>query len=54
MKLPDEGISIRDLERLLIEMTLEKHKGNKTSAASSLGISRKALYEKMERYGIDG
>ncbi len=53
LALPDEGISIRDMERLLIKMTLDKCNGNKTSAANSLGISRKALYEKIERYGLD-
>ena len=52
ISLPDEGISIRDMERELITGTLEKCKGNKTLAASRLGISRKALYEKMERYKI--
>jgi DNA-binding NtrC family response regulator len=49
---PDGGIRIRDMERELIEKTLEKCNGNKTLAANYLGISRKALYEKMERYRI--
>jgi DNA-binding NtrC family response regulator len=34
-------------------MTLAKHKGNKSLTAQSLGISRKTLYEKIERYGIE-
>ncbi len=50
--IPDEGISIRMMEMVLIDKTLKKCNGNKTLAASLLGISRKALYEKMERYGI--
>ena len=53
LALPDEGISIREMERELITKILEKCGGNKTSAANQLGISRKALYEKMERYKID-
>ena len=32
---------------------LAKHKGNKSLTAQSLGISRKTLYEKIERYGIE-
>ena len=50
--IPDEGVSIKEMERELIEKTLKKCNGNKTLAATYLGISRKALYEKMERYKI--
>jgi DNA-binding NtrC family response regulator len=52
LTVPDGGIRIRDMERELIERTLEKCHGNKTLTANYLGISRKALYEKMERYQI--
>jgi DNA-binding NtrC family response regulator len=52
LTIPDEGISIREMERELIEKTLRKCNGNKTLAASYLRISRKALYEKIERYKI--
>jgi DNA-binding NtrC family response regulator len=50
LTIPDEGISIREMERELIEKTLKKCNGNKTLAANYLGISRKALYEKIGRY----
>jgi len=40
------------MEIELVRKTLRKCGGNKSLAAQSLGISRKALYEKMERYGI--
>ena len=52
LTLPDEGISIKEMERLLINKTLKKCNGNKTLAANYLGISRKALYEKIDRYRI--
>jgi len=52
--LPEQGLSIREMERELLISTLEICSGNKTLAADRLGISRKALYEKMERYGIEG
>jgi DNA-binding NtrC family response regulator len=41
------------MERELIQRTLEKCQGNKSLAADLLGISRKALYEKISRYGIN-
>jgi DNA-binding NtrC family response regulator len=54
LALPEQGLSIREMERELVISTLEICSGNKTLAADRLGISRKALYEKMERYGIEG
>jgi len=50
--LPDKGVTLRDMESELIRKTLEKCSGNKSLAAQYLGISRKTLYEKIERYGI--
>ena len=50
--LPDDGYTLRDMERDLIRKTLEKSGGNKSLAAQRLGISRKTLYEKLTRYGI--
>jgi DNA-binding NtrC family response regulator len=49
---PEQGIKIRDMEMALIRKTLEQCQGNKSVAAQLLGISRKTLYEKMERYQI--
>lgn len=51
-RIPEKGLKIREMERELILKTLEKCCGNKSIAAGFLGISRKALYEKMERHGI--
>jgi len=50
--LPEHGVSLKDLEMELIRLTLDRCRGNKSFAAKCLGISRKALYEKMNRYGI--
>jgi len=44
----DEG----DLTREEIEMSLKNAAGNITRAAQSLGISRQALYRRMERFGL--
>lgn len=51
-KLPQEGISLDELEKSMIIQALEMAHGNKTRAAGLLGISRRALYSKMETHGI--
>jgi DNA-binding NtrC family response regulator len=50
--LPNDGITLKDMEGELIRKTLEKCKGNKSLTAQFLGISRKTLYEKLNRYQI--
>ena len=50
--LPSYGITLKDMEGELIRKTLEKCQGNKSLAAQFLGISRKTLYEKLNRYQI--
>lgn len=52
LNLPDEGISLEDLEKNLIVKALEKHNGNQTRAAEYLGITRPTLIYRMEKYGI--
>jgi DNA-binding NtrC family response regulator len=52
LNLPDEGISLEELEKSLIVKALEKHKGNQTRAAEYLGITRPTLIYRMEKYGI--
>ncbi|HLX36748.1 MAG TPA: sigma-54 dependent transcriptional regulator, partial [Candidatus Binataceae bacterium] len=42
-----------EMECDLIRRTLEKTAGNKSRAAQLLGISRKRLYARIERYGLE-
>ncbi len=44
------GSRIYDMERSLIEATLDYFKGNKRRAADALGCSLKTLYNKLNRY----
>lgn len=44
------GMSIRDVERMLIEATLEHVAGDKQQAAKILGISLKTLYNRLNLY----
>jgi DNA-binding protein Fis len=45
-------ISLRELEKKTIVNALVKTKGNQTRAARSLGISRKMIMTKIEKYKI--
>ena len=48
-----EVITIRkEMEKQLILKTLLKNEQNKTKTAEDLGMSRKTLYNKIEKYGI--
>jgi two-component system NtrC family response regulator len=46
------GLTLDEMEKQTILQTLEVHKGNLSHAASALGISRAALYRRLEKYGI--
>ncbi len=52
LNLPEQGISLEDLEKSLIIKALDKHKGNQTRAAEYLGITRPTLIYRMEKFGL--
>jgi DNA-binding NtrC family response regulator len=47
-----DDLSLEDVERLLIRRALERHDGNVSQAAETLGLSRSALYRRLQRYGL--
>jgi len=47
-----EEMSLEDAERLLIRKALERFEGNVSQAAEALGLSRSALYRRLERHGL--
>jgi DNA-binding NtrC family response regulator len=47
-----ENMSIDDVEALLIRKVLRRCDGNISQAAESLGLSRAALYRRIEKYGL--
>jgi DNA-binding NtrC family response regulator len=55
---PDEGVgsldamNLEEVERLLIQKALAKYNGNVSQAAKALGLSRSALYRRLERYRL--
>ena len=46
------GMTLQEMEKLLIAATLERTDGNIKESASVLGIDRSTLYEKIKRYEI--
>jgi DNA-binding NtrC family response regulator len=47
------NMTLEDIERLVIEKTLQRTNGNKQAAANLLGIYRPRLYSKIRKYNID-
>ena len=47
-----EDMSIEDVEAFLIKKALARYSGNVSHAASALGLSRSALYRRLQRYGL--
>jgi len=47
-----EDMSLEDVEASLIKKALARYQGNVSHAASALGLSRSALYRRLQRYGL--
>lgn len=47
-----EDMSLEEVERRLIKMTLERCNGAVHEAASQLGLSRSAMYRRLQKYGL--
>ena len=47
------NMTLEDIEKLVIEKTLQRTGGNKQAAANMLGIYRPRLYSKIRKYNID-
>ena len=47
-----EELSLESVETILIRKALQRFQGNVSQAAEALGLSRGALYRRMEKYGL--
>ncbi|HWJ70668.1 MAG TPA: response regulator [Sphingobium sp.] len=47
-----EAMSLDEIERQAIARALDRHEGNVSRTASALGITRPALYRRMEKHGL--
>src|SRR5271169_2617973 len=48
-----EEMSLDEVERHLIQRTLARHDGNVSKAAQTLGLSRSAMYRRLQKYGLE-
>jgi transcriptional regulator of acetoin/glycerol metabolism len=49
---PANGMRLLEVEGMLVRRAMEKHQGNVSRAARTLGLSRSALYRRLERHKI--
>ena len=47
-----DDMSLDEVEKILIEKTLRRFDGNVSKAAEALGLSRGALYRRLEKHGL--
>jgi DNA-binding NtrC family response regulator len=48
-----EDMSLEEVEKHLIQRTLSRHGGNVSRAADALGLSRSALYRRLEKFSLE-
>jgi DNA-binding NtrC family response regulator len=49
---PSENMNLEEIERTLVQKAVELHQGNISKAAESLGLTRSALYRRLEKFGL--
>ncbi|RMF58832.1 MAG: sigma-54-dependent Fis family transcriptional regulator [Calditrichaeota bacterium] len=47
-----ERYNLEDVEKIVIQKVLTKHRGNISQAARELGLTRTSLYRRLEKYGL--
>lgn len=52
LDIPEDGISLEEVEKELLVKALEKGEGNQSKAARFLNITRKTLIYRMEKHGL--
>jgi DNA-binding NtrC family response regulator len=48
-----EDLTLDDAERIMIKKALTRYDGNVSQAAEALGLSRSALYRRLQRFGLE-
>src|SRR5690606_2704933 len=50
--LPVGSMTLEEMERAMIQKALKQYENNLTQVASALGLTRQALYRRIEKYGM--
>ncbi len=48
----DDNLNLQEIEKMLIKKAISKHQGNISKAAKELGLTRAALYRRMEKFDL--
>ncbi|MHB2034896.1 MAG: helix-turn-helix domain-containing protein, partial [Gemmatimonadaceae bacterium] len=49
---PLDEMSLEDVERVLVSKAMARYEGNVSLAAKALGLSRSALYRRLQRHNL--
>lgn len=52
VNLDSDNLNLKDFEKLLVEKALQKYNGNISKAAKELGLTRAALYRRLEKFDL--
>jgi DNA-binding NtrC family response regulator len=52
LSFPPDNMNLEEIERTLVQKAVELHQGNISKAAESLGLTRAALYRRLEKFGL--
>jgi DNA-binding NtrC family response regulator len=47
-----QEMALDEMEKMMVNKAIEKHKGNISRAAAELGLTRAALYRRIEKFGL--
>lgn len=47
-----DSLNLQEIEKVLVEKAIEKHQGNISKAAKELGLTRAALYRRLEKFDL--
>ena len=52
LEIPEQGTSLEEIEKELVQLALQQTRGNQTRAARLLDISRDALRYRIKKFGL--
>ncbi len=45
-------MALEDMEKIMVQKAIDKYKGNISRAAAELGLTRAALYRRIEKFNL--